>query len=316
MSAPGAEDGAVADVAVEWVAAAEGVVGLGQPPDVVVADGLGVAVADADLVVQGPGGVVPHVLQEAQAELRLGGEVGVGRAGAQLGGEVAHAELHHGDGIAGGLDEFQVVAGVPPAARDVDAHAERREVAREAPIVVHVRRQVGHGDGVVEVAGRAAQGRGDVGGPIALILIERQPVGERAGIQVGRRVHLEAGGGRGDGPADRDGVGARRRHAVEIQRIDHWIGSAPLAEAGADGPGGHGRAARVLDAERRPGLGGRGHQVGAFAGGGRVAELVDADGGRAARRAGWPRSQGECQGSGDRQTRDQDAGEERDEATS
>ena len=72
----GPEDRPVADVAVERIGAAERVVGLGQPPDVVVADGLAVAAADPDLVVERPRWVVPHPQQPVGAELRLGGEVG------------------------------------------------------------------------------------------------------------------------------------------------------------------------------------------------------------------------------------------------
>ena len=73
---PGPEHRPVSDVAVDGVAAAEGVVGLRQPPDVVVAERLCVAAADADLVVERAGRVVPHAQQEVGPEPRLGGEVG------------------------------------------------------------------------------------------------------------------------------------------------------------------------------------------------------------------------------------------------
>src|SRR5262249_8953701 len=49
------------------------------------------------------------------------------------------------------------------------------------------------------------------------------------------------------------------------------------AKAGANRARGNGGATAVLDHEVRPGLGCRCHEIGAFRGGGRVAQLIDAD---------------------------------------
>ena len=45
-----------------------------------ITDGLRVTVADADLVIEGFGRIVPHLLEPVGAKLSFGGEVGVGRA--------------------------------------------------------------------------------------------------------------------------------------------------------------------------------------------------------------------------------------------
>ena len=69
------EDRAVADVPIQRIRSAKGVVRLGQAPEVVVADGLGIARADADLVVQRGGAVVPGAQQPIGPELGLRREV-------------------------------------------------------------------------------------------------------------------------------------------------------------------------------------------------------------------------------------------------
>ena len=50
--------------------------------------------------------------------------------------EVADADEQDGVGVRGCVDELQIVAGVPPAARRVDPHAQRREVAFEGTFAV------------------------------------------------------------------------------------------------------------------------------------------------------------------------------------
>src|SRR5262249_3387517 len=57
------KDRATTNVAVLRRAALERVIGLRQAPDVMVADRLSISVADANLVVEGLGTVVPHLLQ-------------------------------------------------------------------------------------------------------------------------------------------------------------------------------------------------------------------------------------------------------------
>ena len=69
---PGVEDRAVLEAVLGLArATVEGVVRLGLPPHVVVADVVVVAGADPDLEVQRLGLVVPHLLQLARAEPRL-----------------------------------------------------------------------------------------------------------------------------------------------------------------------------------------------------------------------------------------------------
>ena len=190
ISAPGAagsEDRPVADVAVQRASAAVGVVGLRQPPDVMVTDRLRVTGSDADLVVHGLGGVIPHLHQPVGAELRLGGEA---RAG--LVREVADQQQHQVDGVTRGLHELEVITGVPPAAGGVHRHTERGQAAGEAARRgLVVRRQVRHRVLVVEVARRRPQRRRDVVRAVPLVLVEGQRISHRASVDVLGRVDPE-----------------------------------------------------------------------------------------------------------------------------
>jgi hypothetical protein len=286
-----AEHRAVADVAVQGVGAAEGVVGLGQAPDVVVADRLGVSGPDANLVVEGPARVVPHSQEPVGPELRLGGEVRRGRAGTHLGGEVAHSREQQRGGVAQGLLALDVVAGVPPSSGGVDPDPQRGEVAGEAARRVHVGGEVGHRVLVVEVAGRGPQRRGDEVRPVTLGLVEGQRVRQRAAVHARAGVDPEARGG-GDRPGHRDRIGPCGAHLVEVQRVDVRIGRAPRAEPCADGTGEHHGAGRVPDDEGGACFGRARHQVGALGRAQRVTDLVHSDKGGGGSRS-RPRTSGE-----------------------
>ena len=274
----GAEHRAVADVARGRVAAAVGVVGLRQAPDVVVAERLCVALADAHLVVQRAAAVVEHAQQPFHAEARLGREVRARRGRAHLCGEVAHAGQQQVDGVAGRLHELQVVAGVPPASGGVDRFAGRREVAFEDAVAVDLRRREHARRLVVEVGRRRAQRRGDVLRPVALVLVERQRVGQRLFIQRGGRGDRErrrAGAGLA---ADAHRVAARRLHGVEVQRVHEAVAIAPRAQRRADRSAQRRRAgAGGLHRKRRAGLRDARHQVRALGRRGGIADLVDAN---------------------------------------
>src|SRR5579864_8146407 len=69
------EHGPMADIPVQGRAAVECVIRLWQAPDVVIADGLAIAVSDRNLIVKNLVVVVPHALQPIQAEFCLIGEV-------------------------------------------------------------------------------------------------------------------------------------------------------------------------------------------------------------------------------------------------
>ena len=107
------------NVPVIRAASSVGVVRLRQPPDIMIADGLRIPIADRHLVIQDLIGVVPHFMQPIEAELRLIREVQtvLGHAGAgHLIGKVSNSDQHHGVGVRLGLDELHIVARIPPAA--------------------------------------------------------------------------------------------------------------------------------------------------------------------------------------------------------
>ncbi len=110
-------------------------------------------------------------------------------AGAHLGGKVADADLHEGDGVADGLDVFLVVAGVPPAAAGVDLRkvggGERGGGRDLVDLVVRVegRGEELGGGGVFEVAGGGAEGVLDEVGAVALGFVEEEGVEQEAGVE-------------------------------------------------------------------------------------------------------------------------------------
>ena len=297
------------------------VVGLGQPPDVVVAGVVVVRLAGADLVVQRPGPLVPHPLQEVQPEPGLAGEVRAGRSragGSRAGGcrarpgahlRRAHLIWERGDalqqdglGVAGRLHEVQVVPGVEPAAGRVDPHPGRvlGQAALEVAVLVNRRAAVGHRAEVVEVAGRAAQRGVDEVRAVPLVLVEVERVGQWPRVKLRGRADREPRRGRGRVAQDPDPVPARRPDAGEPGRPYPAVALAPRAQILAGLPGGGDRAGPGPDHDpvqattgktaRGPGFR---HDLGQLGRAGRVADLVHPDrrGRRAGRRAVRPGGQ-------------------------
>ena len=146
-----------------------------------VADGLGVPGTDADLVVEGPRRVVPHLQQPLGAEPSLGREV-VAEPRTQLGREVSDAGQQDVDRVARGLDKLDVVARIPPTARCVDPDTQRREVAIEVAGRVGVRGEIGHRVLIVQMRRLRTKGGRDEVGAVALVLVERTRIGERGRV--------------------------------------------------------------------------------------------------------------------------------------
>ena len=131
------------------VRAAQGVVAFGQAPQIVVAArGLaGQIDADADFIVQHTALIVPHAQQPAQAEGGFGGEVRLAAA-PHLVRKVAQAGQQDRHGVALRLDEFQVIAGIPPAAARIDGGAGGDKRADDGA-VRDLGRGIGGGMGIV-----------------------------------------------------------------------------------------------------------------------------------------------------------------------
>jgi hypothetical protein len=232
---------------------------------------------------------VPHPAQEVQAELDLAGEV---RAGARshLPGERRDALQQDRLGVAGGLDEVQVVPGVEPAAGRVDPHPGRvlGQAALEVAVAVDRRGPVGHRAGVVEMAGRAAQRGVDEVGTVPLVLVKVKRVGQRLGVEPrGRSDREPRRGGRGV-TQDADPVPARRPDLGEPGGPHPAVALAPGAEVLPGQPGGGHPAGPGPDQDpaqsatgqiaRRPGFG---HDLGHLGRARRVADLIHPDrGGR------------------------------------
>ena len=106
----------IADVTILRSAVVEAVIGLRKSPQVVVRNGLGIPFADSHLVIESGTGVVPHLQEPVHPKPNLNGEIRVCGSGAHLIGEIANPSGHQSDSVAGGLDELQIVACVPPAA--------------------------------------------------------------------------------------------------------------------------------------------------------------------------------------------------------
>src|SRR5439155_15447075 len=209
-----------------------GVVGLRQPPDVVVAvEGTGaVAAADADLQVQRLVLGVPHLVQPLLAEVRLSVQCGrCGGAQRPFGGEEDRVAER------GGVGELQVVAGVEPPAQHVDRAADllQRGVGDDVAVRFEVGRGVHGRLGVVEVRGLAAGLAGDHVRPVPLHLVERHTVGDRLAVQ-GRGVgDAEVRRAAGGAAADLDVVRAGGVQAGEGDRVHRLVLGVPRTPAGA-----------------------------------------------------------------------------------
>ena len=293
----GPEDRRVPDVEVVRVGPVIVIVGLGQPPDVVVGEVVAVRLARAHLVVERAGALVPHPPQEVQAEFDLAGEVRARgpRADfpAHLPGERRDALEQDRLGVAGRLDEVQVVPGVEPAAGGVDPHPGRvfGQAALEVAVVIDRRGAVGHRAEVVEVAGGAAQRSVDEVRTVPLVLVEVERVGQWPGVEPGGGSDREPWrGGRGVAQ-DPDPVPAGRPDLGEPGGPHPAVALAPGAEVLPGHPGGGYRAGPGPDQDpvqpttgqiaRRPGFG---HDLGQLGRARRVADLVHPD--RGGRRPG------------------------------
>ncbi len=271
---PGAKHRAVADELEPGIAARVGVVGLGQPPDVVIAAdrAAAVPVADPDLVVERTGGVVPHLVQPVQPELGLGFEVAVGLG--QLHRVSPHRRQQHRLGVAGRVHQLDVVARVEPPAGDIVGSAERRRVAGQRVIAIDgraVHRRVG----VVGVCRLAVEHRPDHVGPVPLGLIEPHRVSQErrvqqrvAGDPKPRRQRPRRAGDDDVGPADGPGC-------AEIDRAREPVATAPRRQRRAHPPAQDRAAVGVHDRKAGARLGNHRQQHRPFGVAGAVADLVD-----------------------------------------
>ena len=183
------------------------VVGLREPPRVVVAEERArpVAGADADLDVEGPAPGVPHLLQPLQAVPGLG-EEGARCAPAQEPGAGEQQDVV----VRRGVGELEVVAGVVPAALDVDRAADRAQppVQDQVRTAGHPGPRVDRGVGVEQVRGPAVQRAGDDVAAVALVPVERDAHREQGAEEPPRAGHLEhTATGRAPRPGPRPGSG-------------------------------------------------------------------------------------------------------------
>ncbi len=226
----GVEDRPVRDVPVQRVGVV--VVGLGQPPPVVVADerALLVARAETDLQVQREGRLVPHLVQPRDAVARLVDEA-LRRPAAQQ----SCAGEEHDVVVRRGVGELEVVAGVRPAALDVNRSADPREVRVCDHVLApdHVRPGIDVGRRVVEVRGLAAQRTGDLLVAVALVLVEAHAEVDQRSVELAGTRDPEVRRGHPNRPGRDDPVAALRPKAGEVQPVDVGEPAAPAARRAA-----------------------------------------------------------------------------------
>jgi hypothetical protein len=175
--------------------------------------------------------------------------------------------------------ELEVVAGVVPAALDVDRPADARQGSVGDDVVVGEPRGPEHlGLGVVPVRRLASEGARDDVIAAALGLEERDTVGDQPAVEpggVGDAELRRRGHGR---PGDLDTVRAGLRHGSDVDRVDGRVGLVPRAATDrADTAGLDDRVGRVEDGELRAAYPSSRHQVGELGLAGQVADLVEAD---------------------------------------
>ena len=174
----------------------QGVVGLGQPPHVVVAHEPEPLAAGAQphLGVQDPVALVPDLVQPPQAVAGLGGQ------GAAASVEATLDDQQLGHRVGGGVGELDEVAGVEPAPLDVHRAADGPEGGRGdvAAVALEHRGGVHRRVPVGQVGGPAVQLPRDVGA-VALDLEEADGVGDQPAEQGPSARHPERR--RGSGPA-------------------------------------------------------------------------------------------------------------------
>jgi hypothetical protein len=250
-----------------------GVVGLGQPPHVVVAHEPEPLAAGArpHLGVQDPVALVPDLVQPPQAVSGLGGQGAAWRV------EAALDDQQLGHRVGGGVGELDEVAGVEPAALDVHRAADGPQGGRGhvAAVALEHRGGVHRRVPVGQVGGPAVEAARDVGA-VALDLEEADGVGDRppeqgpAGCDPERR--------RGGGQAvDHDPVPPRPAQAAEVDAVHGPVAAAPAAGPPADPAREDGPPARVDHREAGPVGRGLGHEGGPLGLPDGVPELVDPD---------------------------------------
>ena len=130
------------------------------------------------------------------------------------------------------MDEFHIIARIPPSASTIDGRLCavqrcRGEVAREAPVIIDIRRHVNLRALIVQVARGGAQRRADEVRTVPFILVIEQTVRQRAGLNVRSRVDLETRRRGGDRSAYADRIRSRSRETVKVQRVEIRIAPAP-----------------------------------------------------------------------------------------
>ena len=169
----------VRDVAVE--VAREAVIGVRQPPEVVVAaEGAGlVARADADLDVEGLALGVPHLVEPRQAVPGLVLD-GLRRAPA----EHPLAQEEQDVVVGAAVGELEVVAGIGPASGGIERSTDSVQVVVGHGVGVgqEVRPRVDLGVTIVEVGRPAVERAGDHVCAVALHLVELDPIAQERAV--------------------------------------------------------------------------------------------------------------------------------------
>ncbi len=245
----GVEDRAVRDVPVQRVGVV--VVGLGQPPEVVVAGerALFVARPDADLHVQRAGLLVPHLVQPGEAVPGLR-EQARGRARPQEPGAGEEDDVV----VRRGVGELQVVTGVGPAALDVDRPADPGEVlvGDEVLAAHHVRPRVDVGLGVEQVRRPTVQRPRHHLVAVALVLVERDAVPNHRCEQLPCRCDLEPRRGGAHRAVRLHAIATPLVQGAEIEPVDGRVRGAPArVRRCPDVAAEHDLAVLVDDPERR-----------------------------------------------------------------
>jgi hypothetical protein len=209
----------------------EPVVGLGQPPHVVIRPYGLVARADADLGVEGPAVLVPHPVQPGQPVRRLGRQFLHVR-------QVALREQQFGDRVGGGAGELEEVPRVEPAARDVGPVTGRGQplVEQLGALLVVVRIGVDGRVLVGQMGGPVRQAAGKHVGSVALCLQEADVVPDERGHQLVGVGDPEGGGAAGRGPGQDDAVGAGGVQRGEVGGAHGGVLGVPAADGGSEPP--------------------------------------------------------------------------------
>ena len=254
-----------------------GVVRLGQPPEVVVAaERAGpVARADPDLDQQRAVLRAPHLHQPRQTVPCLGEELGRRAVAEQSStGEQQHVVVRRGVG------ELQVVAGVEPAARDVDRTSGAVEVAVEDQVgaVLHPGPPVDPRVRVVQVGGLSVERSGDDVRTVALVAVEGHTGAQQRPEDVARSAHGEPRRACGRAAHHLDPVPPGDVHPGEVEPVDGRVAPAPGAGRVAGHLAGQDDRVGVVDDPERGAVHGRPrHQPRLLRLAGEIALLVDPD---------------------------------------